>query len=148
VLVDFVCGGLGTALICVALVEAGFDFRSELWQNVGLWKSIAVLATYEIVTTIWEIARHKLGGDATGQVKVALGMRGLGLFLLLFVVVTIHDALGANGPIARGVILAVNAAILAAAVFNAVGFLSVRAETNWLREHLRNPSANDTATRD
>jgi hypothetical protein len=148
VLVDFVCGGIGTALICVALVEAGFDFRGELWQNAGLWRSVAVLATYEVVTTIWEIARHKLGGDTTGQLKVALGMRGLGLFLLLFVVVMIREALGDDGAVARGVILAVNAAIVLLALFNAVGFVWLQADTNWLRNYLREPHDSGAAARD
>ena len=57
VFVDFVCGGIGTALICVALAEAGFGFRTELWQNAGLWKGVAMLGDYEVVMTIWEIAR-------------------------------------------------------------------------------------------
>jgi hypothetical protein len=137
VLVDFVCGGIGTALICVALAETGFSFRTELWQNGGLLKSVAILATYEVTMTAWEIARHKLGGDASGAVKVALGMRGLGLFLLLFVVVMIREALGDDGALARSVMLAVNGAIVLTACFNAIGFLLVRGETNWLREYLQ-----------
>jgi hypothetical protein len=137
VLVDFVCGGIGTALICVALAEKGFSFRTELWENSGLLKSLAILAAYEVAMTAWEIARHKLGGDASGEVKVALGMRGLGLFLLLFVVVMIREALGDDGAMARGVMLAVNAAIVLAACFNAIGFFWVRGEANWLQEYLR-----------
>jgi hypothetical protein len=137
VFVDLVLGSIATALICLALAEAGFSFRTELWENRGLWKWLALLAGYNLLFTIWEIARHKLVGEVAGRVKVALGMRGLVLFLLLFVVVMIHDALGGNGAIARGVILVVNSAILVAAVFNAVGFFWVRAETNWLRNYLR-----------
>ncbi len=148
VLVDLVCGGLGTALICVALAESGFDFRSELWQNRGLLKGVALLAVYETAMTVWEIARHKLGGEAAGEVKVAVGMRGLGLFLLLFVVVMIHDALGENGAVARGVMLAVNGAILLLACFNGLGFLWLRADTNWLRTHLRDQGAKNVAKHD
>jgi hypothetical protein len=144
VFVDFVVGGIATALICVALAEVDFNFRTELWENAGLWKWLALLAAYDVALTVWEITRHKLNGNIAGRVKVAVGMRGLGLFLLLFVVVMIHDALGANGSVARGVIVFVNAAILATAAFNALGLFWMRTETNWLRDYLRiRPQASD-----
>lgn len=137
VFVDFVCGGIGTALLRVALAEGGFNFRSDFWQNPALLKGLALLAIYEAAMTIWEMVSHKVRGDAAGELSVALGMRGLGLFLLLFLVVMIHDALGDNGAVARNAMLAVNAAILLAAAFNLVGIFWLRAETNWLSDYLR-----------
>lgn len=137
VFVDLVFGGVGTAILCVALAKSGFDFRQELWQNAWLVKSIAALAIYEAAFTLWEVARHKLGGDAAGQVRVVLGMRGLGLFLLMFLVVMLDEALHDNGAPARVALLTVNAAILALAAFNLVGLDWVQAETNWLRDYLR-----------
>ena len=125
VFVDLVCGGIGTALICVALAEAGFNFRSELWENRGsVARAWRCSRSTKLALTVWEIARHKLGGDAAGEVKIALGMRGLGLFLLLFVVVMIHDALGSNNAVARGVIAdRQRRDPRCSPCFNAVGFL-------------------------
>jgi hypothetical protein len=141
VLIDLVCGGLGTALICVALVEAGFDFRGELWENRWVLKSAALLAIYEVAKTVWEIVRHKRGGESAGEVRVAVGLRGLALFLLLPIVVMMIDALGENGAAARGVMLAVHAAILVFAGFSVAGFFWMQADTNWLRQYLRDPEA-------
>jgi hypothetical protein len=148
VFVDLVCGGIGTALLCVALAEAGFQFRADLWQNASLLKWLAVLAAYDVAMTVWEIARHKLRGEAAGELKVALGMRGLGLFLLLFLVVMIRDALSNDSAVARITMLTVNGAIVAAAVFNSVGLFWLRAETNWLRGYLSAPPVRESATRD
>jgi len=137
VFVDLVFGGVATAILCVVLAKSGFDFRQELQHNSWLAKSIAALAIYETAFTLWEVVRHRLGGDAAGQVRVALGMRGLGLFLLMFLVVMLDDALHDNGATARIALLTVNAAILILATINLVGLYWVQAETNWLREYLR-----------
>lgn len=143
VFVDLVFGGVATAILCVALAKSGFDVRQELWRNAWLVKSIAALAIYEAAFTLWEVMRHKLSGDAAGQLRVALGMRGLGLFLLMFLVVMLDEALHDNGASARVALLTVNAAILVLAVFNLVGLYWVRTETAWLREYLQgiDPSA-------
>jgi hypothetical protein len=135
--VDLVFGGVATAILCIALAKSGFDIRQELWNNAWLVKSIAALAIYEAAFTLWEVVRHKLGGEAAGQVRVTLGMRGLGLFLLMFLVVMLDDALHDNGATARVAMLVVNAAILALAAFNLVGLYWVRTETAWLREYLQ-----------
>lgn len=147
VFVDLVFGGVATAILCVALAKSGFDIRQELWLNAWLFKSIAALAIYEAAFTLWEVARHQLGGDAAGQVRVALGMRGLGLFLLMFLVVMLDDALHDNGAAARIAMLVVNAAILVLAAFNLVGLYWVQAETSWLREYLRDESDGDQLNR-
>lgn len=150
VLVDLVFGVVATAILCVALAKSGFDFRQQVWQNTWLVKSIAALAIYEAAFTLWGIVRHKLGGDAAGQMRVALGMRGLGLFLLMFLVVMLDDALHDNGTTASVAMLTVNAAILALAVFNLAGLYWVQAETTWLREYLQGlePSAENRSRRE
>ena len=140
VFVDLVFGGIATAILCIVMAKSGFDVRQELWRNAWLVKSIAALAIYESAFTLWEITRHKLGRDAAGKVRVVLGMRGLGLFLLMFLVVMLDEALHDNGAPARVALLTVNAAILVMAAFNLVGLYWVQAETNWLRAYLRDES--------
>jgi hypothetical protein len=137
VITDLICGGVGTTAIFAELINGGFDFRRELWLNTALLKGIALLAIYETVLTVWEVARHKLRGDAASQVKVALGMRGLGLFLMCFLVAAINHNLHDNGATARLAMLLINCAVLALAAFNSIGLFWVQAETNWLHEYLR-----------
>lgn len=134
VFVDFAAGGLATVLLSLML-------RSQ-WQgdvdgtlSPSLLASLAVMAGYQVLTAAWEIVRHRRAGEAAGPLKAAPGMRGLGLFLLVFVAAGVADR--TDGTAARALMFTVNGAIVAMGIFNAVGLLWLRGETRWLREYLR-----------
>jgi hypothetical protein len=135
VFVDLVCGGIGTLFILLALAAGpGFGLREMLAERSVQW-SLAGLIGYQLLLTAWEIVRcRRLPG--TCETKVALGMRGLGLFLLMFLVVMLRESAGETGEISRGVMLTVNGLIVALALFNVVGLLWLRGETRWLRDYL------------
>jgi hypothetical protein len=135
VLVDLACGGVGTLFILLALAEGhGLHVREMLAERSVQW-SLAGLIGYQLLLAAWEIARcRRLPG--TCETKVALGMRGLGLFLLMFLVVMLRESAGEGGEISRGVMLTVNGLIVALALFNVVGLLWLRGETRWLRNYL------------
>lgn len=133
--VDFVCGGVGTLFILLALATGpGAGLREALSDRSVQW-GLAGLIGYQALMAAWEIARC-LRAPQSAETKSLLGMRGLGLFVLIFVVVMIRESVGQSGQTARGVMLAVNGAIIALALFNLTGLLWLRGETRWLRNYL------------
>lgn len=135
VFVDLVCGGVGTLFILIAIASGpGQGLREMLAERSVQW-SLAGLVGYQLLLTAWEIVRCRRS-PGTCETKSALGMRGLGLFLLMFLVVMLRESAGETGEISRGVMLTVNGLIVALAIFNVVGLLWLRGETRWLREYL------------
>lgn len=135
VFADLVCGGVGTVMIVLAIVTGpGLGVRELLADPTVKW-SLAALVGYQLLLTGWEIARQRFTPH-DGETPVYLGMRGLGLFLLMFVVVLFRESAGNSGGISRGVMLTVNGLIVAWAIASVVGLLWLRGETRWLRKYL------------
>jgi hypothetical protein len=138
VFVDLACGGVGTLFILVALAEgSGVGLRELLAERSVQW-SLAGLFGYQLLLTAWEIVRCRRS-PGTCESQAHLGIRGLGLFLLMFLVVMLRESAGETGEsaeISRGVMLTVNGLIVALALFNVVGLLWLRGETQWLRNYM------------
>jgi hypothetical protein len=142
VVVDLLLGSVATVAILAAASGESWSGLRGLFADRSVLYGLAILVGYQIIFAAWEILRRVVAKDA-GEVKVAVGMRGLGLFLLMFLVVMIRESAGDNGAVARGAMLTVNGLIVGLAVFNAVGQLGLRRETAWLKSYLREhpPSA-------
>jgi hypothetical protein len=138
VLVDLACGGVGTLFILIALAEgSGAGLREMIAERSVQW-SLAGLFGYQLLLTAWEIIRCRRS-PGTCESQAHLGIRGVGLFLLMFLVVMLRESAGKTGgsaEISRGVMLTVNGLIVALALFNVVGLLWLRGETRWLRNYM------------
>lgn len=133
--VDLVCGGVGTLFILVAVASGpGPSLFAMLAERSVQW-SLAGLIGYQMLLIAWEIVRCRRS-PGTCETKSALGIRGLGLFLLMFLVVMLRESASETGEISRGVMLTVNGLIVALALCNVVGLLWLRGETRWLRSYL------------
>lgn len=135
VFVDLVCGVVGTLFIVLAVTTGTEEHLFELLADCSVQWCLAGLIGYQLATFVWEFWRSRRASQGY-ETKVLLGMRGLGLFILMFLVVMFRESAGASGGISRGVMLAVNGAIVALALFNVVGLLWLRGETRWLRNYL------------
>ena len=135
VVVDLLFGGVATVAILAAASGESWSGLRALFADRSVLYGLAALVGYQVLFAAWEIIR-RLGAKDPGEVKVAPGMRGIGLFLLMFLVVMIRESAGENGATARGAMLAVNGGLVALAVFNTVGQFWLRGETRWLRNYL------------
>jgi hypothetical protein len=135
VFVDLVCGVVGTLFIVLAVTTGTEEHLFELLADCSVQWCLAGLIGYQLATFVWEFWRSRRASQGY-ETKVLLGMRGLGLFILMFLVVMFRESAGASGGISRGVMLAVNGAIVTLALFNVVGLLWLRGETRWLRNYL------------
>ena len=134
VFVDVICGGVGTALLVLAIATGpGPGFAKLLAERSVQW-SLAALLGYQLLLATWEIARCRWSTTPC-ESRVYLGMRGLGLFLLMFVIVWIRESTETKEA-SRLAMLIVNGLIVAMAIFNVVGLLWLRGETRWLRNYL------------
>lgn len=134
VFVDLACGGVGTALLLVAVATGpGPGFGALLAERSVQW-SLAALVGYQLLLAAWEVARCRWSSTPC-EARVYLGLRGVGLFLLMFVVAWLRESNGTK-EVSRTAMLIVNGLIVALAAFNVVGLLWLRGETRWLRDYL------------
>lgn len=133
--VDVVLGGLGTALLLVMLAEAGEKLDGALLADRGVRFSLISLIAYQVLFTVWEIFSHK-HRKSERQVKVAVGMRGIGLFLLLFLMVMTTDGQTKETSVSHIAMLLVNGVIVLWGVFTMIGPLLIKKETDWLKDYL------------
>jgi hypothetical protein len=148
VAIDFVMGGVSTLLMVIQLAaKAGLGLHS--FQARALAIGLALMAGWRIVFTVWQIVHHRRGSrrwagspvaasanaDSDRPVKAAVGLRGVGLFLLVFLVVALtENELSVDA--ARMIMLVVNGLVVLLGVVGLLGPLIVRGETRWLRRYL------------
>ncbi len=143
VLIDFAVGGISTILICVSLIRSptGVEWTELIDHSVMLW--LAGLIVFQTLFTVWEIVEHRKGNPVSRQVKVALGIRGLGLFRLIFVLAAVTDGFEEIGTGVTKAMLAINGMIVLWCLGTMFGPFFIRKETEWLREYLRNRGAQE-----
>lgn len=137
--VDVLLGTVSTVVICMSLASADSGFGIGLLEDRGVIYGLAGLVGYQVLFTVWEIVDHKIGSGKNRGVKIAVGLRGAGLFLLMFLVLMAGGGVGENGPVARAVMLLVNGVVVLFGIMNVVGLWMMRGETAWLRDYLRRP---------
>lgn len=134
VLADIVFGGISTVVIVTGLIRSPAVNWAELGHN-GAWHWIVAISVYEFVFTAWEILSHRTGADVR-PVKVHVALRGLGLFLFMFILMWLTDEFQVVGPGVRNGMIVVNGALILWGLATMAGPLMIRRETQWLREYL------------
>lgn len=137
-LVDLGLGGAATALIVLMFVQApARTTEAAPLLDRKLLLSIAAMAGYQALIALWDIARRRMRRAEPDPLKATPGMRGLGLFLLVFVMVFVGDPDHPGGSAASRVMLFVNGCVVAAGLVSALGLVWARAETRWLQTYIR-----------
>jgi hypothetical protein len=89
--VDFLFGGVATGVMLLGMREHGIDpwaaFRSE---GPMRWTLLAIIAL-QALGLLWAVLSHLVGSQREAPLKVTPGARGLGLFILLFMVMGLGD---------------------------------------------------------
>lgn len=136
---DLVFAPVSALLIGLLVVEDGVSNWSEVFGEPYFLPSLAGFFLFQIAQTAWQIASFRAGDSRSGPVKILLGGRGAGLFLLMFLVAM-------NGSCTEGrseytaTLYTVNGALVLLGLVNTFGLLSIRNETRWLREYLEGTS--------
>jgi hypothetical protein len=141
VLVDLSLGGLGTVIICLALAAAGEITGTELLQQQRIMLPLVALVAYQILFTVWEIVSHKYQLAGNSPVKVAVGKRGIGLFMLLFLMVFVVETWSKQSSASKIALLVINGGLVFYGLITIVGPFFIRKETAWLRDYLEKRSA-------
>lgn len=140
VLVDFVFGGVGTAATIGMLIQGGSEQLRVPWEGSFFVVSLCLCVVSPFVLTAWEVVRHRVVGDSTGEVTIASGGRGIALFLLAFVAVIAESNDVEASNLGLWLMVAVNGFVILAGALNVLGYWLVEGETRWLEQYLRKRS--------
>ncbi len=136
ILIDFVFGGTATLIICIAVAQADSAFGSPALESSGVMWSLLTLNAYQVLLTLVEILRHRIGNESSGVVA-SPGVREIGLFLLMFFVVFVSQSEVASSRVAQAIMLSVNGFFIAFGLFGVGALVAFRGETIWLENYLR-----------
>ena len=132
IFIDLVCGSVGTAGLLAMLHQAGADWRGALAGDpVARWTLLAI-AAWQVLGIGWMAVRHAWLHSDPSPPKFAAGGRGLGLFVLVFILLMagnegrdLHTALGW-----------VYGLLLALCLLSAPGYWLMQREIRWLQGYL------------
>ncbi len=133
--VDLLFGGISTVVIVAALAVTEAGFPGDVLGDAGYVLGLVAFIVCQVLLAIWLVLEHRLG-HSEGPVKLHAGLRGVGLFFLMFIVVVISDKLSEKAAVSRIVMIVTNSLIILVGVLNLVGMRWVRQETIWLRDYL------------
>jgi hypothetical protein len=136
VFIDFICGGFATGVICAAMAytDAGFGLAGPLTS--GWILSLLMLNVYQLLVTFWEVLRARMGAEPGRAAVASPGVRGVGLFLLMFIVVMVSESGNQTGSVARSIMLTVHGIFVGLAILNVISLLWGRREAQWLQNYL------------
>jgi hypothetical protein len=159
--VDFVMGGVSTLLVVGQLAaKAGLGLHS--FQAPALLIGLAAtagFAGFRVIFTVWQIVHHwhsrrsskgknsaaaPATPDSDRPVKAVVGLRGVGLFLLMFLTIMLTESKLVMDA-AWIIMLVVNSLVVLLGVADWLGPLIVRGETRWLRQYLADRAAGGTS---
>lgn len=147
IFIDFVMGGISTVFIVGALASQGI-LRPLVLERRTLWLGLAAMAGMRFLGAAWEIVSHRGGAardadpksrsafDEDQPVKVLVGLRGVGLFLLVFLTAVVAEKKDLDFDAPRLIMLVVSGVVVAYGLLNLVGPLLLWRETRWLRDYL------------
>ncbi|TWT77205.1 hypothetical protein Pla123a_18600 [Posidoniimonas polymericola] len=155
VFVDFAMGGISTLLIVMTLIhEAGLDLATL--ESPGLLACLLGYALLRVADTVWEILHHRAADrnrqprgehatvrpDSDRPVRAVVGLRGVGLFLLVFLVVILTDEkTDLHGDVTWMCMAVLNALVIVVGGLNFTGPIWLGPETRWLRRYLADRAA-------
>lgn len=89
--VDLAFGGVATAVMLLALQAHGVDLWTDFRSDGPLrWTLLAIIAL-QVLGLCWALLSHAVGSQREVPMKVTPGARGLGLFILMFLVMGAGD---------------------------------------------------------
>lgn len=89
--VDLVFGGAATAVMLGALHAHGIDPWADFRVDGPIrWTLLAIVAL-QLLGLAWALLSHAVGSQRDVPMKITPGARGLGLFILMFVVMALGD---------------------------------------------------------
>ena len=150
--VDFVMGGISTFLVVVMLTSGGW-LNAEVFQSLGFFLGLVSLLVIRIGGTVAEIVHHKLNGgdlavraDEDRPVKVRVGLRGAGLFLMVFLTAMLTEGEGEPTVAPKNIMLVIHGLVVTMGLLKLFGPIMLRSETEWLRNYLAKREKDQDAT--
>ncbi|HET6603511.1 MAG TPA: hypothetical protein VFG21_04755 [Xanthomonadaceae bacterium] len=132
-MLDLCFGGMAVVAMVVVLHRGGISLVEPFVHDATMRNLLLGLVAFQVASLSWQLFEHTLGGRANSAVQFQAGGRGIGLFLLMFIVLFAVD----DGGSLRTALVVANGALLGLGLVAVFGMGLVRRETQWLRAHLR-----------
>lgn len=166
VFIDFAMGGVSTVVIVIMLtVEAGLGW--DALETPGVMLGVVAFALLRVASTVWEILHHRATdrereispallteeqrvkrAQSDRPVKAAVGLRGVGLFLLMFLTVYLTDSgQDLDVDVAWMTMIVVNGAVVLYGAMSLLTWPLLIRETRWLRQYLQGRQQGDQKKR-
>jgi uncharacterized membrane protein YeaQ/YmgE (transglycosylase-associated protein family) len=133
VLIDWVAGGLGLALIGLLLFEHGADFLKYVTDSRGLLGALALTVALAVAAGFVSIWNYRRAGKDGAVLEFAAGARGA--FLLVLAVAMLLTRKSEEHFF--NLVALLNGATLVLALFAVLGLVVMRNDVKWLRAYLR-----------
>lgn len=142
-LFDLVFGTVSTLVIyMVVREEMGVDWGAVTGRPFFAL-SLAAFVLCQIGLAAWQIAERR-GRESEIPVKVFLGGRGAGLFMLMFIVIISADKIAGPQRQLPVALYVTNGFIVLFGLLNTFGMIPVRRENRWLAGYLAQRRAEST----
>lgn len=132
ILLDLTMGGISTVAVLGMLDHAGGNWRTALAEDAVAGWTLAAIALWQALRILWMCLRRAFALTDASPPRFAAGGRGLGLFLLVFVLLWAGDE-------GRELKLALSWAyglLLALCLLAVPGLWLMQRQTQWLRTYL------------
>lgn len=134
VFVDLIFCSVSSFVILVSLPERlDANLMGRSWF---LPSPIGILA-YRLLMMIWEIVEHRNQPRRKPVVKLALGLRGASMFVVMFIVLISFDEVQDSTTASYYVVYGVNGLLILIGAMNLYGLFLMISETRWLRKYLK-----------
>lgn len=135
---DLLFGSVSTVFIAVVVEEAEPWVFEQLATQKTLVYGLTGFVGYQILPLVWQLIDHRFRGGRNRPVKLrAVGVLGVGLFLMMFLILGGRHFSGEHAdPLLIGVFLASGGLILLG-LANAVGLVRLWREAQWLKAYLQ-----------
>ncbi len=144
VIVDLTFGGIGTLMTYFTVSAVNSEFPLGMLRDTEFRHALIGFVSYQWLLTIWEILSHRMSKTSGGAVKVAVGLRGVGLFLLMFLVLMIVGDDGQNPEGVKYAMLIINGLLIFLGLVYITGPILLAGETQWLKRYLRERESEST----
>lgn len=137
---DVAMGSISTLVLLMGVFESQPQAFGLPFQGLGFVLSLLGFIVYELALTVWIVFHHRISGDCKRSVRIDAGLRGVGLFLLLFLTIGIGSITGASSPdqlSPKEIVLIANGWFILLGVVYGLNLARMRREAAWLRAYLQ-----------
>ena len=130
---------MSTVMLVMGLLESHPGSLYLPFRDLSFVLSLMLVVSYELAVTVCVVIHYRLGSGRDRRARIVAGMRGVGLFLLLTLAVSIGEFSGAPPErqiSAKATALIANGWFMLLGIVYVLNMARMQRQTTWLRRYL------------